>query len=65
MTKINFCKVNWLKLETKLLKNQSLRLRIKLKKFTTENLSKKNAKLQEVNLVENMNEVEANYKLSG
>jgi hypothetical protein len=65
MTKINFCKVNWLKLETKLLENQSLRLRIKLKKFTTENLSKKNAKLQEVNLVENMNEVEANYKLSG
>jgi hypothetical protein len=65
MTKINFCKVNWLKLELKLLKNQSLRLRIKLKKFTTENLSKKNAKLQEVNLVENMNEVEANYKLSG
>jgi hypothetical protein len=54
-----------LKLETKLLENQSLRLRIKLKKFTTENLSKKNAKLQEVNLVENMNEVEANYKLSG
>ena len=65
MSKINFCKVNWLKLETKLLENQSLRLRIKLKKFTTENLSKKNAKLQEVNLVENMNEVEANYKLSG
>jgi len=65
MTKINFCKVNWLKLETKMLENQSLRLRIKLKKFTTENLSKKNAKLQEVNLVENMNEVEANYKLSG
>jgi hypothetical protein len=64
MTKINFCKVNWLKLETKLLENQSLRLRIKLKKFTTENLYKKNAKLQEVNLVENMNEVEANYKLS-